>query len=218
MSTKNMSTNTATVVRELEVEGVTSFHGLTFDGKNVWFADATRGGLTAIDPETGKAVKRLADVPADAGTAFDGTHLYQIAEDRIQKVDPKNGEILGTIPAPAGQCAGLAWAEGALWVGQYKERLLHKIDAKTGKILKTIKSDRFVTGVTWVDGELWHGTQEAGTSDVRRVDPESGAVTECLAVPGMNVAGIEADRSGHIWLADTKRGKVVAINRPRARS
>ena len=59
---------------------------------------------------------------AHAGTAFDGEYLFQIAEDRIQKIDPKSGRVLGTIPAPAGGVSGLAWAEGTLWVGQYRAR------------------------------------------------------------------------------------------------
>jgi hypothetical protein len=50
-----------------------------------------------------------------ASTAFDGQHLFQLAEDRIQKIDPKTGRVLSTIPAPGGGGdSGLAWAEGTL--------------------------------------------------------------------------------------------------------
>src|SRR5262249_43911455 len=154
-------TRKAEIVREIEVRGVEKIHGVTYDGERVWFADGTRGGLTAVNPDTGEEVKRFADIPSDAGTAFDGNHLYQLSEDTIGKIDAATGKILGTIPAPGeGKDSGLTWAEGALWVGQYKPRKLHKIDPKSGKILKTIKSDRFVTGVTWVEGQLWHGTWE----------------------------------------------------------
>ena len=90
------------------------------------------------------------DVAAHAGTAFDGQHLFQIAEDRIQKIDPETGRVLATIPAPGGGAdSGLAWAEGTLWVGQYRERKIHQVDPQTGAILRTIESNRFVTGVTW---------------------------------------------------------------------
>ena len=96
---------------------------------------------------------RSIDVAAHAGTAFDGEHLFQIAEDRIQKIDPKTGRVLATIPAPGGGGdSGLTWAEGTLWVGQYRDRKIHQIDPQTGAILRTIESNRFVTGVTWVDG------------------------------------------------------------------
>jgi hypothetical protein len=48
---------------------------------------------------------------------------------------------------------------------------------------RTIESNRFVTGVTWVDGELWHGTWEGDESEMRRIDPQSGAVLERLEMP-----------------------------------
>ena len=51
-----------------------------------------------------------------------------------------------------------------------------RIDPATGAIQGTIESNRYVTGVTWVDGELWHGTWEDDASDIRRIDPRSGAV------------------------------------------
>ena len=73
--------------------------------------------LTAFDPASGKTL-RSNEVTAHAGTAFDGQHLYQLAEDRIQKIDPKTGRVLATIPAPGGGGdSGLTWAEGTLWVG-----------------------------------------------------------------------------------------------------
>src|SRR5262245_58513942 len=110
---------TAEIVREYgPFPGTERVHGVTFDGRHVWFAAGE--SLRALDPEDGTVVRSI-DVKADAGTAFDGTHLYQLAEDRIQKVDPKTGRVLSTIPAPGrGGDSGLAWAEGSLWVGHYR--------------------------------------------------------------------------------------------------
>ena len=140
------------------------------DGRHTAFASGDK--LDALDPESGKTLRSI-DVAAHAGTAFDGQHLFQIAEDRIQKIDPKTGRVLGTIPAPGGGGdSGLAWAEGTLWVGQHRGRRIHQIDPETGAILRTIESNRFVTGVTWVDGDLWHGTWEGDESDLRRIDPK----------------------------------------------
>ena len=148
---------------------------------NVWFAAGDK--LNAFDPASGKPLRSI-DVAAHAGTAFDGQHLFQIAEDRIQKIDPKTGRVLATIPAPGGgRDSGLAWAEGTLWVGQYRDRKIHQIDPETGAILRTIESNRLVTGVTWVDGELWHGTWEGDESDLRRIDPATGEVLEQLEMP-----------------------------------
>jgi glutamine cyclotransferase len=194
--------------------GVDGVHGVTFDGKHVWFASGDR--LNALDPVTGKTVRAI-DVVAHAGTAFDGQHLFQLAEDRIQKIDPKTGRVVATIPAPGGGGdSGLAWAEGTLWVGQYRDRKIHQIDPATGAILRTIESKRFVTGVTWVDGELWHGTWEGDESDIRRIDPQSGAVLERLEMPrGAGVSGLEYDGAELFYCGGGRSGKVRAVRRPK---
>src|SRR5256886_9988608 len=185
-----MSRSTAEIVREYgPFPGADSVHGVTYDGRNVWFAAGDK--LIAFDPASGKSVRWI-EVAAHAGTAFDGRHLFQLAEDRIQKIDLKTGRVLATIPAPGGGGdSGLTWAEGTLWVGQYRDRKIYQIDPQTGAILRTIESNRFVTGVTWIDGELWHGTREGDASDLRRVDPRTGAVLERLEMPPrVDVSGL----------------------------
>jgi glutamine cyclotransferase len=191
--------------------------GVTYDGQRVWFASGDK--LNAIDPSSGK-VQRSLDVEAHAGTAFDGEHLFQIAEDRILKIDPRNGEVLAMIPAPgAGGDSGLAWAEGTLWVGQHRDRKIHQIDPQTGEILRTIESRRFVTGVTWVDGELWHGTWEAGESDVRRIDPHTGDVLERLDMPpGVGVSGLESDGGDRFFCGGGDSGMLRVVERPNHKS
>jgi len=195
--------------------GVEGVHGVTYDHQHVWFASGDK--LNAFDPTSGKAVRSI-DAVAHAGTAFDGRHLYQIAEERIQKIDPKTGRVIATIPAPGGGGdSGLAWAEGALWVGQYRDRKIHQIDPETGAILRTIESNRFVTGVTWTDGELWHGTWEGDESEVRRIDPQTGEVLESLEMPpGTGVSGLEADSGDRFFCGGGRDSPIVrAVRRPR---
>jgi glutamine cyclotransferase len=209
-----MKRSTAEIVREYgPFPGIDDVHGVTYDGRNVWFASGET--VNALDPSSGKTVRSI-DVPATAGTAFDGQHLYQIADGRIRKVDPQTGAVVATIPAPSGSNSGLAWAEGALWVGQYHERKIHQLDPQTGAILRTIESNRFVTGVTWVDGELWHGTWEGDESDLRHVDPQSGEVLEMLDMPeGVRVSGLESDGAGQFFCGGGNSGKLRAVRRPK---
>jgi glutamine cyclotransferase len=208
-----MRRSAAEIVREYgPFPGVEHVHGVTYDGRHVWFAAGDT--LNALDPASGNILRSI-DVAAHAGTAFDGRHLFQLAEDRIQKIDLKTGRVLATIPAPGGGGdSGLAWAEGTLWVGQYRDRKIHQVDPETGTILRTVESDRFVTGVTWVDGELWHGTWEGDQSDVRRVDPETGEVLERLELPpGVGVSGLESDGGERFFCGGGKSGKVRAVRR-----
>jgi glutamine cyclotransferase len=210
-----MKTSTAEVLREYgPFPDTDSVGGVTYDGENVWFASGNK--LNAFDPKSGKTVRAI-DVAAHAGTAFDGEHLFQIAESRIQKIDPKTGRVLATIPAPGGGGdSGLTWAEGTLWVGEYRNRKIHQIDPQTGKVLRTIESNRFVTGVTWVDGDLWHATWEGDESELRRVDPKTGEVLEKLEMPaGMNISGMESDGADRFFCGGGKSGKVRTVRRPK---
>lgn len=213
-STARAAAATAEIVREYgPFDGATAIHGVTHDGRRVWAA--TGPTLIAIDPASGEVAATLPRA-ADAGTAFDGKHLYQIAESRIDKIDPATGKVLATISAPGqGRDSGLAWAEGSLWVGQYRDRKILQIDPQTGAVLRTIESNRFVTGVTWVDGELWHGTWEGEESELRRIDPASGAVLQQLQMPqGVFVSGLESDGAGLFYCGGATSGKVRAVRRP----
>lgn len=193
-------------------DGADQVHGVTYDGRHVWAAAGSK--LLAIDPDTGEVARTL-DRAAHAGTAFDGTHLYQIAEARIDKIDPATGEVLKSIPAPGkGADSGLAWAEGSLWVGQYRGRRIHRIDPETGAILRTIESNRFVTGVTWVNDELWHATWEGDESELRHINPDTGAVLESLEMPpGVGVSGLESDGGELFYCGGGASGKVRAVRR-----
>jgi streptogramin lyase len=213
-TTRKSKTQQAEILREYgPYPGMDNIHGVTFDGAHVWFA---RGeSIVALDPKSGALVREL-DVAAHAGTAFDGEYLWQLADNRIQKVDPRTGQVVATIPSPSqGRDSGLTWAEGTLWVGEYRARKIHQIDAKTGAILRTIESDRFVTGVSWVNGELWHATLEGERSELRHVDPKTGKVLERLEMPeGVTVSGMEADGAGVFYCGGAGSGKLRVVRKP----
>jgi glutamine cyclotransferase len=206
----------AEIIRELgPFPGVSAVHGLTYDGQHVWFASGDK--LNCVDGESG-ATLRTIEVEANAGTAYDGKHIYQIAGERIQKVDPQTGKVTGSIPTPTAGCSGMAWAEGFLWVAQYRERKIHQVDPATGKVLRSIESNRFVTGITWVDGELWHGTWEEDASDIRQICPETGKVLRQLDMPaGVHVSGMESDGRDLLFCGGGPSGKIRVVRRPSSR-
>ena len=80
-----MKRSAAEIVREYgPFPGVDRVNGVTYDGRQVWFAAGDT--LNAFDPASGKMLRSI-DAAAHAGTAFDGQHLFQLAEDRIQKIE-----------------------------------------------------------------------------------------------------------------------------------
>jgi outer membrane protein assembly factor BamB len=209
---RSIKKSRAQIVKEIvPIEGE-RVHGVTFDGKLVWYARDNE--IVGFDPEENKVVRRLA-VPAEAGTAFDGEHLYQIAGGQILVVDPSDGRIVRKLPAPSekGKDSGMAFADGYLWVGEFKNAKIHQIDAKTGELKRTLSSDRFVTGVSCVDGDLWHGVSDDGEpSELRRLAPD-GTILEAITFEkGVHLAGIESDGKGGFWCGG-EGGKLRHVRR-----
>jgi outer membrane protein assembly factor BamB len=202
-STTTPRTSDAEVVREYVPIDEGYIHGVTFDGKLVWFA--RNDELVAFDPETEKVVRRHPVPSANAGTAFDGEHIYQLAADEIVVIQPADGRIVRKLPAPGnGTNSGMAWADGYLWIGQFRESRIQKVDPKTGEVVKTLTSDRFVTGVSFTDGALWHGASNDGKPcELRRLAPD-GTVEESLATPVHAISGVEATRDGGFWCGGEK--------------
>lgn len=204
-------TQRARVLGEFVANPNGAVHGVSFDGNHVWAATGTH--VRAFDPADGME-KRALPVEAHAGTAFDGQHLFQIANDLIQKIDPATGAVVATLPAPGGgKDSGLAWADGYLWVGQYRDRQIVQIDAGTGAVIRVIATKRFVTGVTWVEGELWHGFSEDGSGGLARIDAVDGHELTVLDMPGMSVSGLEADGAGRFFCGGGNSGLVRIVGK-----
>ena len=211
-----MRKSKAEIIREYgPFPGCDHVHGVSFDGENVWFAAGDK--LKAFDPASGEdccARSMSPRMPARPSTASTSIRSPRIASRRSIR---RPAACSPRFPRPdSGSNSGLAWAEGTLWVGQYRDRKIHQIDPETGAILRTIESNRFVTGVTWVDGELWHGTWEGDESELRRVDPQTGEVLEQLEMPaGVNVSGLESDGGDRFFCGGGRTGKVRAVRRPK---
>ncbi|HVH46391.1 MAG TPA: glutamine cyclotransferase [Labilithrix sp.] len=217
-----MTTKQSTKTRKAEAEVVREYvpiddrdiHGVTFDGKLVWFA--RNDEVVAFDPEAGNVVRRY-DVPsANAGTAYDGEHIYQLAKGEIVVLHPSDGRVVRKLPAPGkGEDSGMAWGDGYLWIGQYSRSKIHKVDPKTGEVVKTFTSDRFVTGVSCIDGALWHGAHgDQKPCELRRLAAD-GTVEETLTVPVQMIAGVEGTPEGDFWCAGEK-GKLRLVRRKKA--
>src|SRR5690349_3503430 len=208
------SSRPAEILREYGPFPGENVGGVTWDGRQVWFAGGD--ALRAFDPESGEETRAI-DVAAHAGTAFDGRHLYQIAEERMQKIDPATGRVLATIPAPGGAGdSGRAGAEGTHWVGEVRSRKIHHVDPETGAVLRSSGSARIVTGATWADGWLWHGSCENDEGGLPRVDARAGVGVERLAMrPGVGVSGLACDGGDRFFCGGGNSGKLGAVRRPR---
>ncbi len=210
-----MKRATAEIIREYgPFPGVDSVAGVSHDGQHVWFASGDK--LNALDPASGK-IQRTIDVAAHAGTAFDGQHLFQIAEEAHPEDRPEDRSgachdprarrrrqlrpRVGRRNALGGAASGAEDPSGRSRNGGDPSH--HRVQP----LRHWGHLDR---------RRLWHGTWERDESELRRVDPQSGDVLETLEMPpGVNVSGLEADGGDRFFCGGGNSGKVRAVRRPR---
>jgi hypothetical protein len=224
MSHTARTVSTAPTVRELALEELGDIHGVTVDGDgNLWFGHGKEARLSCVAPDTGRLLRSYPHIRATAGTAFDGTHIWQIAGDQIVRVEPETGAVVRSLPTPAGvHCSGMAWVPGALWIGDYDGKRLVKVSLETGEVVKELGSDRFVTGIEWIGGALWHGAwQRSGKEGpdvgarLRRVDADSGKVLQEVALEGnWQISGTGVDAAGRLWCGGGNGGGIRAVRLP----
>src|SRR3546814_17015042 len=95
-----------------------------------------------------------------------------------------------------------------LWVAHFNNRKIYQVDPETGKVLNTLESNRYVTGVTWADGELWHGTWENDASELRQIDARTGQVLASLDMPaGTGVSGQGGGGAARVFWGGGGRGQ-----------
>jgi hypothetical protein len=58
---------------------------------------------------------------------------------KIFKIDPKTGEVLGSIHLPDGRHMGIAFVGDHIWLVDGLSRLFRKVDPTTGEIAKEIQ-------------------------------------------------------------------------------
>src|ERR1700726_642438 len=144
------------------------------------------------------------------GVTFDGQHVWFASGDKLNAFDPASGKTVRSIDVAAH--AGTAFDGQHLY--QLAEDRILKIDPNTGKVLATIPapgggSD---SGVTWLDGELWHATWENEQSELRRIDASTGEVLEKLDMPpGLIISGLETDGDNQFFCGGGSGGRVRAV-------
>jgi hypothetical protein len=117
----------------------------------------------------------------------------------------------------------MAYAEGFLWIGQYRGQSVLKVDPKTGQVKKKIARDRLVTGVSFAEGELWHGSvsgdQQSPAAMLHRLDPETLEERGRYPLPDtMWISGLERDpKSRRFWAGGHVKGVLRVLAMPTSR-
>ncbi|MFZ0391466.1 MAG: choice-of-anchor D domain-containing protein [Calditrichia bacterium] len=152
------------------------------------------------------------------GLTYDGTYLWvgcssSQGDDKLWKLDPADGTIVGSIPVPDANGSytvkALAFDGQNLWVFEDLPSSSHpdkiyKVDPANGNILKTISAptNNYIGGMTYLDDHLWisnyYGTTPEGI--IVKLDT-NGVNLGNIVTQGEQPMGVATDGQ-FIWCAE----------------
>jgi hypothetical protein len=214
ISTEPVRGDVAQLLREYVVEEVDhDLYGATFDGKRVVVAAGDH--LVRLVPESGRAVDHLETFADRGGLAFDGRHIWQHSEGRLQKLDPRTGFVLLSLSPALEGITGLECVDQDLLVLHAGGRALarvetFRIEALGARTIANIELSVPLQGLAWMGRELWSSTGP----ELCRIDPTSGQVSGRVTLPGFEACDLTGDGAGQIWCVDGRSRTVHAFANP----
>jgi YVTN family beta-propeller protein len=114
--------------------------------------------------------------------------LQVLPSDSVAVIDPRANAVVAAVPV-GGTPAGIAVGEGAVWVGNSRERTLVRIDPETRRVVKRIGLGAKLWRITVTAGAVWVASYEAKV--LLRIDPLFNEVTDRIDVSraGLGVGG-----------------------------
>ncbi|MBN2559753.1 MAG: transglutaminase [Phycisphaerae bacterium] len=132
--------------------------GLTYHDGRLYVCDDHTGGVYALNLDS-SVVEHTFQAPSEnaTGLAYADDMLFILANDKIYKVLPDDGTILGTFAAPCRSCRCLAHDGRYLWVANRIKDELYMVEPDSGKVVGILQAPGpYPAGITWLDGYLWN--------------------------------------------------------------
>jgi DNA-binding beta-propeller fold protein YncE len=150
--------------------------------------------------------------PQGRGLTWDGSYLWLASDNdnRIYKLDPENGDIVGDIPSPGLSPRDLAFDGQYLWNvdSDVVFGKIFQIDPTTGVVIRSIpKPSQAVSpsGLTWDGKALWlSGVAGSLVPTIYKIDPSDGSVLGSFSAPAgkYGFSGLAWD--GHyLWFSSS---------------
>jgi hypothetical protein len=192
-----------------------ALQGATFQDKRLVLAGSAY--LLRLAPDSGRVVDRLETFPASGGLAFDGHHLWQRSDDRLEQLETRTGFVLQSVPTDFEDVTGLECFERELLLLHAAGHRLTRIRVKSHGLQKEAvvvgeaDTGAALRGLAWAGGELWSSTGDA----LVRIDPASAQPLDRLPLPvAAEVRDIAADTHGRFWCVDGTTDTVRVFARP----
>jgi len=128
-------------------------------------------------------------------------------EDSLRRFDPITGQWLPPMHVASG-LAGVAYAEGSLWVADKQDDLVFRIDPTTETVTAKVQVGEGPEGVAAGAGSIWVANGVDGT--VSRIDPASATVTSTIVLESPPTA-IAGSRDA-VWIVSEAANRLIRID------
>ncbi len=188
------------------------------DGRSLWAADGPKRTVYRVDPESGRILKSVRGVEANAIAVADGSAwVAELRRDEVVHIDA-SGRVVARIRVP-GDPIRIAADAAAIWVAirHPQEAVWHarsavlRIDAKTKRRVAVVSVPPTVRRVTTGAGYVWvtSGTYQgepglpAGPGVLSKIDPRTNHVVGTIRL-GFRPDGVIV-ANDLVWVAVAPR-------------
>ncbi|MDI6780368.1 MAG: transglutaminase domain-containing protein [Bacteroidota bacterium] len=186
--------------------------GLTYDGKNLWLADAYTDKIYKINPETREVISSF-DSPGyhPEGLTWDGKYLWHIdaGEKLMYQIDPSTGKALKILESNSSNPRDLAWDGKYIWIVDFKSDQLLKVSPEDGMMVQIVPSPAGEpTGIVFDGKYLW--VADRGTDRIYLVNPDDGLCLSSLRSYGPFPYGLTWGDNA-LWCVDYENKEIYQI-------
>ena len=185
----------------------------------VFLLDAARSEIGHFEPQSGEVTDWFATPvfcrPEGAcGLAFSGYSLFFVdatdPERRIYEINPLDGTIWNSIPAPSNSVDGLAFDGGLLYASSFEEDQIFRLDPIAGNVLGLLEVEAdLVGGLGAGEGRLFASRIRPGL--IFEIDPEDGKILSEIDVPSQLPAGL-AVSEGKLLVSDPEGERLLRVD------
>jgi hypothetical protein len=148
------------------------------------------------------------------GLAFSGYSAFFIdatdPDQLIYELNPRDGTMWNTLPAPAANIDGMAFDQGVLFAQNFAEDRIFRLDPITGEVLGVLEPGvDLVGGLAAGEGRLF--TCRLRPPALFELDPRTGQVLRQLSTAAQLPSGL-AFTGGRLYVGDYQQGRILALN------
>lgn len=171
-------------------------------------ARAVRRPIEELTPTATIHIGKTADWVA---ITDDSVWVGSTGPNAVSQIDPRTNRLVSSVPVPGEACAGLAVADGGLWVPLCAHpNALVRVDLHTRQVrlIPGIGPASREGGITSSPDSVWLIVDRKAT--LARIDPGSGRIRQRIRVPRGSYNPLYS--AGQIWVTRADGAEVTAVN------